>query len=394
MQSGEIVIGNQQHPAFDSTAPILISGDFCPHGGVRNRLISERPEELWGDFHPLLQQSGLFVANLECPLIEEPAPILKTGPVLGASRDCVQGLQSAGISLVNIGNNHIMDHGCSGFQTTIDTLDSVGIGYFGAGSNIEIAGQIKTRIVNGLRIGFISYSEHEFSIAGRNKAGANPLDIIHFVRNINFFKESCDYLIVFLHAGNEMYQYPRPSLVNLCRFMVEQGANAVICQHSHCVGCFELYRNGFILYGQGNFVFPPLQSVEDPLWMEGVLVKIIPASGMAGQISLLPYSQSTTGHLLTPLTEERAREFQTEIQIRNRVLENIEKLEEQWDIFCTKRKISYRKSLFSDGSMIHRLLNKFNLQRIPDKQRLLKLNLIRCESHREALLNILENELS
>ena len=35
------------------------------------------------------------------------------------------------------------------------------------------------------------------------------------------------------------------------RFIIEQGARMVICQHSHCAGCYEKYQNGHIIYGQG-----------------------------------------------------------------------------------------------------------------------------------------------
>ena len=33
------------------------------------------------------------------------------------------------------------------------------------------------------------------------------------------------------------------------------GADVVLCQHSHCIGCYEQYEGAHILYGQGNFHF-------------------------------------------------------------------------------------------------------------------------------------------
>ena len=75
-----------------------------------------------------------------------------------------------------------------------------------------------------------------------------------------------------MHGGNEGYPYPSPRLMDTCRFLVEQGANAVICQHSHCVGCYEEYRGGHIVYGQGNLIFDA--SIPPPGWNEGVLVRL------------------------------------------------------------------------------------------------------------------------
>lgn len=66
---------------------------------------------------------------------------------------------------------------------------------------------------------------------------------------------ACDYTIVLYHGGKEHYRFPSPNLQKYCRKFIEKGANIVICQHSHCIGCEENYKNGKIIYGQGNFLF-------------------------------------------------------------------------------------------------------------------------------------------
>jgi poly-gamma-glutamate synthesis protein (capsule biosynthesis protein) len=45
--------------------------------------------------------------------------------------------------------------------------------------------------------------------------------------------------------------------------MIKHGADVVLCQHSHCIGCYEEYMGGHILYGQGNFHFI-CKEYEDP----------------------------------------------------------------------------------------------------------------------------------
>ena len=37
--------------------------------------------------------------------------------------------------------------------------------------------------------------------------------------------------------------------------MVRNGADIVLCQHSHCIGAYEQFEGCHILYGQGNFHF-------------------------------------------------------------------------------------------------------------------------------------------
>ena len=106
--------------------------------------------------------------------------------------------------------------------------------------------------IQDIKIGFIGLSEHEFSLATEESWGANPLDLIDYIRNIKANSSEYDYLVVLLHGGSEHYPFPSPRLMETCRFLVEEGANAVVCQHSHCAGCYEEYLGRHIVYGQGN----------------------------------------------------------------------------------------------------------------------------------------------
>lgn len=53
--------------------------------------------------------------------------------------------------------------------------------------------------------------------------------------------------------------------------MAQKGADIIICQHSHCIGCFENYENSTIIYGQGNFIFDDSQS---EYWKTSLLINI------------------------------------------------------------------------------------------------------------------------
>ena len=57
--------------------------------------------------------------------------------------------------------------------------------------------------------------------------------------------------------------------------MIKHGADVVLCQHSHCVGCYENYEGGHILYGQGNFYFIDKRvygTEKEDLWNNGLAV--------------------------------------------------------------------------------------------------------------------------
>jgi poly-gamma-glutamate synthesis protein (capsule biosynthesis protein) len=55
------------------------------------------------------------------------------------------------------------------------------------------------------------------------------------------------------------------------RKLVEKGADLVICQHSHCIGCEEKYQGGTIVYGQGNFLF---DGSERDCWQTSLLISL------------------------------------------------------------------------------------------------------------------------
>src|SRR5207237_5153504 len=90
---------------------IVIGGDVCP---TPRDLSLFQEGNAAGLFHDLLEEfatADLSLVNLEFPLIEQPSPIRKTGPVLSAASDCVKGLVSSHIKCVGLANNHILDHG-------------------------------------------------------------------------------------------------------------------------------------------------------------------------------------------------------------------------------------------------------------------------------------------
>lgn len=55
--------------------------------------------------------------------------------------------------------------------------------------------------------------------------------------------------------------------------MIEKGADLVICQHSHCIGCGEKYQRGKIIYGQGNFIFDSWP-MSNPFTYSSLLLKV------------------------------------------------------------------------------------------------------------------------
>jgi len=372
---------------------ILIGGDICPRGAD---LQSFEQGDTVGIFHDLLDDfkaADLVIVNLECPLTDVNSPISKCGPALRASAACIAGFKDTGISVFNMANNHILDHGSQGLESTLQVVRDAGFATLGAGQNIEEARKILVQPIGGIRIGILGVAEHEFSIATDTAPGANPLDLIDIVRNITTHRAEWDYLIVLVHGGNEGYPYPSPRLMDTCRFLVEQGANAVICQHSHCVGCYEDYCGGHIVYGQGNLVFnwpdPP------PGFTEGVVVRLCIAVSGKSKMELLPCFQSHRQTGVTKMKPAAAQALIKTIAERSRSIQDATFVKTQWQQFCNTKEQAYLSAVLGHGPLFQRLNKHGTVGRYLYSEKTLRRthNIIRCEAHHEILNTIFEKVL-
>jgi poly-gamma-glutamate capsule biosynthesis protein CapA/YwtB (metallophosphatase superfamily) len=373
---------------------IVIGGDLCPTGPIGRACRDGDAAGVFGDLVDELQNADLAVLNLECPLITQPSPIAKSGPVLGTTPDHIAVLPAAGFDLVSLANNHAMDHGATGLASTIAACDRAGLASFGAGQDLDAAGQIRIRELAGCRVAFLGMAEHEFGIAQPRRAGVNPLDPMSFVRLVRRRAHDWDFLIVLLHGGNEFYPYPRPSLMDACRFLVEQGAHAVICQHTHCAGCYETYQGRHIVYGQGNLLFDSADASRS--WYEGVLVVLEVDASSASRLRLVPICQSRPAPGVRSMPEPRATQFMAEIEERSARLGDAAFVQREWDGFCEQQREYYLRRLGSPNRAFRALdrltrYTRFFYSRAPLRAE--HLNLVRCESHREVLINILSRGL-
>ena len=104
--------------------------------------------------------------------------------------------------------------------------------------------------------------------------GCRPYDEYDTMEDIRNARKDSDRIIVIYHGGKEHCRYPSPRLRRLCHAMAKNGADVVLCQHSHCIGCYEKFNDCHILYGQGNFHFVRPKELPVPeTWNTSLMVK-------------------------------------------------------------------------------------------------------------------------
>lgn len=366
---------------------VIIGGDIVSIGKGEALFAKGDALSLIGsDLCSIIQGASFSVFNLEAPLIEKKSPIEKCGPNLSSSLDARFGLSAINPGAFSLANNHIMDHGERGLRSTMKALDSVGARYFGAGCSVEEARKPLVVTLGEMNVGFLSFAEHEFSVANKDSFGANPYDPLTAFDDIAKLKQSCDKVIVLYHGGKEYYRYPSPNLQLRCRKMVAAGADVVACQHSHCVGCYEEYLGGTIVYGQGNFLF---DDGEDDYLNSGLLLEFRFANNWT-DVSYIPVIKNGVGVLLAKGDLGNSILDGFEQRSKNLLIDGF--VENEYASFADNYINTYLAD-FIPGSKTKafRLFNKLSggklAKNLTSRIRLLiEINRIECESHNELFL--------
>lgn len=321
---------------------------------------------LFTDVVDVLKSGDRVIANVECALTDADTPIKKIGPNLKAPVKCAEILKNAGITDCAISNNHIFDFGPKGIEDTINAFNNNGLNYTGFGKNKEDAR--KNLIINqdGKSIAIIAVCEHEYCYALEDRMGARAFDAFDTIEDISKAKKENDYVIVLYHGGKEQCVYPSPRLRKICKSMVSNGADVVLCQHSHCIGCYEKFQDGHILYGQGNFHFV-WDAIDNPQWENGLIVEIRIDDEL--KIDFIPVSRQERG-----ITLSKGDEYSRIMNLLKEQSENLNngKWLDGWKAFCEEKREWYLS-----------VIAKAYVEGEDDFGKELFNHLLRCEAHHD-----------
>lgn len=369
---------------------LLIAGDFCPQNRLAPVLKSQSGAEIFGAALPLIQAARLSIVNLECPLTSASGGLAKIGPILQADPAAAQVLVEAGFGLATLANNHIMDYGRAGLESTLVHCREAGLTTVGAGFNLEEAESTSFFQLAGKEVAFVNLTENEFSTVQKNGAGAHPLNPLRNWSAIKAAAARARYVVVVFHGGHEMYALPSPRIQQLFRFFADAGACAVVGHHPHVSSGYEYYHGVPLVYSLGNFLFddPRVQRAD---WHLGFMVGL--DLGERVGLKVYPYAQCRTRPGLQLLEGEELRRFEEDLQRLNSIIADPSALDQAFEAFCGRVARRYRAFLEPLSST---WLGKLQRRKLfpsllsSNKKRLYQ-NLLRCESHREVLLRLFQS---
>ena len=236
---------------------LIFTGDVMLSRAVGSRMAAQKDWSL--PFHLIadtLRNADLRYCNLECPVSDRGRNLHHLYSFRADPR-VIEGLKATGFNVVSQANNHTYDWGPEALLDTLERLQAAGIQSVGAGQNILAAHYPLLVKVGGLRLAFLAYVDIDPKEAAArvDRPGVAWLDPAQVLADIRFARPLADLVIVCPHWGVEYALKPTRDQVDLAHQMIDAGADMVVGSHPHVVQPTEKYRDHWIAYSLGNFVF-------------------------------------------------------------------------------------------------------------------------------------------
>lgn len=269
---------NQFDCSFDGDAPpqefltLALAGDLMCTPGLANSA-----GRLYERVADLIFDADVRYANLESTLTTQPLESLTfrkdTAPSVNISRDEYAALVRHDVRTFNVlhlANNHVLDRGLEGIETTCRELEQQGITGIGVNWVESNPSGLSITEHSGARIGWVA---HTFSVNFKPIPADHP-NVVNFTpfhleddpdtsrieSQIRQCQElGCEFIVVGLHWGLEFEMYPHPDQLKWARRFAQAGADLVVGHHPHVVQPMEILelpgnpvRYVPVIYSLGN----------------------------------------------------------------------------------------------------------------------------------------------
>ncbi|MBO2517265.1 MAG: hypothetical protein CW338_08355 [Clostridiales bacterium] len=210
------------------------------------KLQGNDPAFIFKNVRDIFEEDDLTIVNFECVMQEEgkqkiPSNKKNNQFLFLAEPSYVRALTENSVEAVALENNHIMDFGESGRDSTIDVLTRAGVVY----SNHTTMGTFEK---DGVRVAMFSHQTLNQPFTSEELA-------VTVAQEIAAVRDDYDIIIVSYHWGNEKDYWPVDKQVRLAHATIDAGADLVLGHHSHRINPIEYYNGKYIVYSLGNGSF-------------------------------------------------------------------------------------------------------------------------------------------
>lgn len=306
----ETPVETPQEPV-DTSVTFVAAGDVMVH---QTQYLAQRVGDGTYDFtnnfihvKDIVSQADFALANLETVIL--PGKALSAYPRFNSPAEILDGLTYAGFDILSTINNHSLDQGKNGVLSTLKELED---------RKLQVLGTYKTpeepkyviKEVNGIRIGMTAFASGvitgtEASLNGLPSNGiGTQLNVMEMTDvskafaamkvQLDALKEAgAEYLLVFLHWGNEYQFTPSTFQTKLAQLLVDEGVDLILGSHPHVVQPVEYLsstdgtREALVVYSMGNFLSNQRREILNKTHTEdGLMVEITIDRTSGGEVKL------------------------------------------------------------------------------------------------------------
>jgi poly-gamma-glutamate synthesis protein (capsule biosynthesis protein) len=251
------VVMRRHRLAASGDIKLAFAGDVHFAGRVARLL--EDPATTFGPITSVLNSADFTAVNLETPVTRRGQPQPKTYH-FATTPGAFTALRDAGVDLVTIANNHILDYGQTGLADTLAAANAAHFPFVGAGVNAAAAWAPYVTTINGTKIAVVGVSQvaelaSSWVATGYRPGEANALNLGQTLAAVRAAKRLARIVIVFMHWGTEGMTCPDQDQLSLAPKLAAAGASIIIGAHAHVLQGSGWLGHTFVAYGMGNFLW-------------------------------------------------------------------------------------------------------------------------------------------
>lgn len=217
---------------------------------------------MFEDVKPILSAADLSLANFETTTAG-PSREYTGYPMFNAPDEVIDAIQYAGIDVLTTVNNHSLDTGSEGLKRTVQIMREKGLPTVGTYDE-KPDSRVLMKDVKGVNIAILAYTESTNGLGAQYppeqlNAMLNLMTKENISRDVEEAKElGADFIITFMHWGEEYMVTPNDTQVDFAHFMAEEGVDLILGSHPHVIQKSDLIEKNdqdtFVIYSMGNFI--------------------------------------------------------------------------------------------------------------------------------------------
>lgn len=216
------------------------------------------------DFIPMYEQMREDIESADIAYINQETVLggtelgVSSYPMFNSPQEVGRDAIALGFDVFSLATNHAFDKGENGVRKTLEFFEShpeaTAIGMYKKGEeNITVIEK------NGIKFALINYTYHtnglslksdsEFYIPVANKEGKKEM-----VEKVQKAKEMADFVVFFVHWGDEGATKPNSEQKEGARLLADAGVDVIVGTHSHTIQPVEYIDDTLVIYSLGNFI--------------------------------------------------------------------------------------------------------------------------------------------